>query len=409
MARRRTTSHDMSTGPGQHGALSRRAFMKGAGATALASALGSPRRLAGADAVDAFSPPTLDASYRFDRSELVEITRPGPIILPDGTAQRSWSRRAYLDLNFEDAAFWRNRALQRLRMKKWDMYHTVTPMHYVNFLMAWVGYAGFCTAFVYDRRSRALVEDARFCPPEPPLEMMRNSTDGRSLFRDRVVRMSFEAKGERRRLRVDWPTFAGRGLSGTIDLHEPADHESICATHPIGRRRAYYSHKINCMPAKGGLRLGDETVMLTPADAFGMLDFGRGHYPDRTFWYWATASGLDAAGKRVGFNLGHGNDPADPAENAVFYDGKTHKIGPVRCHVPPGDRMKPWRVDAEDGRVKLTFVPEKVRTVNVDFGPMYSKGQPAFGRYSGQVTLDSGRAVRLNDLFGLFEWFDQKW
>jgi hypothetical protein len=351
----------------------------------------------------------LDESYHYYCPELVEITEPGPVVLPDGTSQCSWSRRPYLDLNFEDAAFYPVRSAQLLRMKKWEMYHAVTPTHYVSLLIAWIGYAAFCSAFVYTRRTRVHIEDIHIRPPYPEPEVMRNSTAGRTVFQTEAVNASFDVDGANRRLRMTWPGFAGLGFRAEIDLYQPAEVESICATHPVNSKRAHYSRKINCMPASGQVQLADETVRLDPKTSFGMLDFGRGYYPDKTFWYWATASGRDRRDKRIGFNLGHGNDPSDAGENAVFYDGRTHKIGAVRCTLPRGDMMQPWRVTSGDGRVDLTLTPEKVRTVRLDLVWLHTVGQPAFGPYNGHVTLDDGKVVQVRDLFGLYEWFDQKW
>ncbi len=394
---------------GETGDLSRRGFVTRSCAAAFGCVLGGRvgRALAAQGVID--GPPTIDDSYHYYAPNLTEITQPGPIILPDGTSQRSWSRRPYLDLNFEDASFLRIRSAQPLRMKKWEMYHMVTPTHYISLLIAWIGYAAFCAALVYTRKSRECLEDIHIRSAYPELAMMRTSAAGRTVYTCKKVRTSFEVNGEVRKLRVDWPTFADVGLRAKIDLHQPADHESICATHLTNPKRSHYSHKINCTTATGEFRLGDETVRLAPPDAFGMLDFGRGYYPSKMFWYWITASGRDDAGKLIGWNLGHHNRAFESVENAVFYDGRLHKIGVCRCQVPKGDLMQPWRVQSEDGKVDLTLTPEKVRNVQVDLGSLHSIGRPAFGLYNGHVKLDDGRVIKVRNLFGLYEWIDQKW
>jgi len=324
-------------------AISRRGFIRRSG-TVVGVLLGAnPRRTVAAQgqAIDPTVPPELDSTYEYYCPQLVEITRPGPIILPDGTSQCSWSRRPYLDLNFEEAAFYPVRSVQRLRMKKWDMYHVITPDHYVSFLVAWIGYAAFCSAQVYDRRTRETLEDIHIRPADPEFPMMRDSTAGRTEYRSKKVNASFEVDGEFRRIRVEFPSFAGIGLFAEINLHHPADHESICGTHLTNPKRAHYGHKIVCMAAVGDLRLARQTYRLDRRDAFGMLDFGRGYYPDRTFWYWATTCGRDETGKPIGFNLGYGNSPSDEGENAVLYDGRLHKIGPTHCRVPRCDLSTP--------------------------------------------------------------------
>ena len=68
--------------------LSRRAFVKLSAATALGVATDGTRRVMAAQKSAASAgPPALDASYPYYCPELVEITKPGPIILPDGTSR----------------------------------------------------------------------------------------------------------------------------------------------------------------------------------------------------------------------------------------------------------------------------------------------------------------------------------
>lgn len=351
----------------------------------------------------------IDDSYRYYCDELIEITEPGKLIGPDGTARCSWSRRPYLDLNFEDADFMFSRAGQRYRFKKWDMYHFATPDLYVGLLVAWIGYGAFCSAHVYDRETKTNYEDLHLRLPWPEFPMMRNSDQGITEYQSRKVTAVFEVQGERRKLRMDFPGFQGSGLQVEVDLHHPQEHESICGTFLTHPRRMNYGHKINCMPVSGEVIFKGRKYLARPDDSFGALDFGRGYYPPKLFWYWATASGLDPAGKLVGFNLGYGNTRANTQENALFYDGKLHKVGQVNCACDPFDLRNPWRVWTDDGKVDLSLIPENVRHGNLKIGPFYSISRPALGYYHGNLTLDSGRVIRLQDLFGLFEWVDQKW
>jgi hypothetical protein len=386
--------------------LSRRKFFRLGGATALACGASGLR--ASKLRAEEYKPPELDSSYIYYCPELIEIKEPGPLIRDDGTARCSWSRRPYLDLNFEDADFFPIRYFQRYRMKKWDMYHMITPDHYLSFLVAWIGYGAFASAYVYDRKANSGMDDMHIRLPRPEFEMMRDSTAGRTEYDSSKVYMLFEVDGERTKIKVHFPGFAGVGMLADIDLHLPEDHESICATHLTHPRRMHYGRKINCMTAKGKISLGRKTFILNPENSFGMLDFGRGYYPAKLFWYWAVSSGRHD-GKPLGFNLGHGNSPEGTAENAIFYDGKIHKIGVTRCQCDPDDLYKPWQVWTPDGRLDLTMIPRNVRYNELKIGSLYSIGRPALGLYSGKITLDSGKVIKIKDLFGLFEWVDQKW
>jgi hypothetical protein len=353
--------------------------------------------------------PDLDSSYVFLCPELVEIKSPGPLVRPDRTALCSWSRRPYLDVNLEDARFYSVPYFQRFRMKKWDMYHIETPEHYLSFIISWIGYGAFCSAYVYERGSRRGSEGTSIKSSQPETPLMRDSTQGISEFKDGKVRASFEVRGERRKIKLDWPGFAQSGLFADIDLVLPAADEIICATHLTSPRRMHYDVKINCMPASGMLGLAGKKFKLDPQNSFGMLDFGRGYFPPKLFWYWAVASGVDRRGKRYGFNLGHGNSPQQTNENAVFYDGRVHKINEVAVCVPQDDLMKDWTVRSNDRRVDLIFSPQSVRYSNLKIGSLHSIGNPALGLFNGSLVLDNGETIEVKDLFGLCEWFDQKW
>jgi hypothetical protein len=239
--------------------------------------------------------------------------------------------------------------------------------------------------------------------------MSRDGATGTTGFKSGQVKASFEIRGEHRKIKIDYPGFAKLGLLADIDLCLPASDEFICATHLTNPRRMHYDVKINCMPAQGEFRLAGKNYKLSPEDSFGMLDFGRGYFPPKLFWYWAVASGTDDKGNRLGFNLGHGNSPLQTNENAVFYKGRVHKIKEVKVKVPQDNLMKEWRVWSDDGRVDLRFAPESVRYSNLKIGSMHSIGNPALGNFKGALVMDDGSRIDVKNLFGLCEWFDQKW
>lgn len=374
-------------------------------------------------------PPLLDESYDYYCPKLEEITEPGPVILPDGSCRCGWTRRPILRLNFEDAKFASSKKIMRQAMKKWDMYHLYTPEYAMQFLVAWIPYSAFFNANIYDRKSNRFYEDTRFLPASPEIEMMPDSSRGRTLFDAGAARAEFEVNGEHHKIKVHFEGFstadkdkADLKLGGSeadrsrtlfdvdLDLLYPDNHDSIAGVHMTNPRRCHYGHKINCMTAEGRVTFGDKTSALSRQDSFGALDFGRGYYPRKMFWYWATASGRMPDGRLIGFNLGYGNTPKNQAESAVFHDGKITKIGVVNCHAPSdSDLTQPWSVKDEEGRVDLTFTPQKPRRVDTKLGSGYSIGRPAFGVYSGKIVTAAGETLALKDLFGLYEWVDSKW
>jgi len=355
-------------------------------------------------------PPELGPSHVFYCKEAPEITEPGPLILPDGTGRCGWMRNPLLDLNLEDARFFSVPRLQRYRLKKWEMYYVVAPEHYLTFLLAWIGYGAFCEVAVYDRVERTWLSAMHLRPPRPEFPMMRNPTGGVTHYDGKKVDAKFEVEGDKRLLTVKDPGFAGRGFECGIELSCPAKHESICGSHLMHPRRPYFGQKITCMKTGGWWKLGDEKRTLDPEICLSILDFGRGYYPPKKFWYWSIASGRDADGALVGWNLGHGNNPEETIENCVFCNGRIHKMTtPIEVRIDYEDLYKPWRIWTRDKRCNLALTPENVRYSDLNLGFLYTHGRPALGLYNGYLTLDSGRKVAVKDFFGVFEWVDQRW
>lgn len=354
-------------------------------------------------------PVTLDDTYLSYCKAYDELTEKGPIVLPDGNCRCGWMRHPMLDLNFEDARF-STKTKMRLAMKKWDMYHMYTPTHAIHLLIAWTAYASFFTAFVYDRRADKVYEESSFLSASPEIPLMRDSTGGKTEYVSGDVRASFEVEGETRRLRVRFPGFAKGNLSADIDLFYPAAFDSIASSQLTAPMRCYFGHKINAMTATGRMELNGETFEMNPETCFGALDFGRGYYPPKLFWYWATASGRHTDGKLIGFNLGYGNRKYNTAENALFYDGKLTKVGETECvEAPDDDPMRAWSVRDAEGLVDLKFAPVNVRRVEVNMGQRYSRGRPCVGIFSGTMRPADGKTIEVENLFGQFEWIDSKW
>ena len=131
------------------------------------------------------------------QQELVEGT-----LLDEGgeVAQAGWSRQPVLDCNLERAAFYRVRALQRFRIKRWDYYGLTTPTHYFSLTLADLGYAGQVFAYVVDFEGRRHHEETLTIPLGRGIALPRNSTEGTSAFDNGRVRMVFGTEPEARRV-----------------------------------------------------------------------------------------------------------------------------------------------------------------------------------------------------------------
>jgi hypothetical protein len=339
------------------------------------------------------------------------LAGPGPLLKRDGTlAEVGWARQPVLDCNLENAAFYRLRFLQGLRIKRWDYYGLTTPTHFYSFTLSDLGYLQMVFAYVVDFANQRHHEETLTLPPGAGVRLPRGSQEGESCYNSRKARLKFLAEPGARRLEIDWPGFDGKGLHCEALLALPAEHESLTLVVPIKGKRFYYNRKINCMPVDGKVEYQGQTAALTPATCLGNLDWGRGVWEYRSFWVWTTASGFLKDGRRIGLNLGYGfGDTSAATENAIILNGKIHKLGQVTYIYDTKNLSAPWSMRSVDGRLTLRFDPFYDRVAKTDFKILGSEVHQLFGRFSGTVQTDEGETIDIHGLVGTSEEHHAKW
>lgn len=115
-------------------------------------------------------------------------------------------------------------------------------------------------------------------------------------------------------------------------------------------------------------------------------------------------------GRTIGLNLGMGfGDTSAATENAVIYNGRIHKLDQVKFEYDPGNFMKPWYFEDNQGRLALDFIPFTERVAVTNLGIIQSEVHQLFGRYHGNATLDDGTVIEIADLIGFAEEHYAKW
>ncbi len=342
-----------------------------------------------------------------------EITEATPLLDAQGNLmQVGWARQPLLDCNLEAVCFYPPllRPLQRFRVKRWDYYGLTTSTHFYALTLADLGYAGQVFAYVVDFEAGTYHEETLTIPLARGITLPRNSTSGISAYEGRQVKMVFRSEPAGRRLSVAWPEFGDQGLAAEIFFHLPPDHESLVITIPIEGKRFYYNRKVNCLPAEGWIEAQGQRTELTSDQHLGNLDWGRGVWPYRSFWVWASASGFLPDWRRVGLNLGFGfGDTSVATENALLLDGRIHKLGQVDFRYDDGDFMRPWRMTSPDSRLDLQFTPFLDRVATTNLLLITSEVHQLFGHYTGTVRTDEGGVVEIQDLVGFAEEHHARW
>lgn len=341
-----------------------------------------------------------------------EITQPGPLLGQNGSLQQvGWARQQTLDCNLENARFYALRGLQRFRVKRWDYYAVFTPQRFFSATVADLGYAGNIFVYTIDFKTKELHEESLVVPFGKGVVLPRNSTAGDTHFENDKARLDFTLTPGKRHLSVSWKEFLdGKDLAAEIDLACPDEFESMNIVIPIGRKRFYYNRKINCMPARGSITLGNESETLDPDSCTGSLDWGRGVWEYSSFWNWASASGFLPDGRTVGLNLGCGfGDLSKAGENALILDNRIHKLEAVPFDYTSGDYMKPWHFRDTEGRLDVTLTPFLDRQAATKLLVIDSEVHQMFGYYNGTAVSDSGETFRIENLVGFAEEHHARW
>ncbi|MCK2215705.1 DUF2804 domain-containing protein [Actinomadura sp. ATCC 31491] len=320
-----------------------------------------------------------------------EITEPVDLCLPGGRlnpAAVGWTRRPLHRANLRGWG----------RAKRWEYWGVVTPSHVVGVVASSLDYAGVHGVYVLDRASRAEVSHDAVVPLARGAVFPPVSGAGRARATGGGVRVEIDQDPGGTRLRAAAP-----GVAVDLEIPLPDGHESLGVVVPWGPRRFQYTVKDVGRPVRGRLVLGDVTHDVGE-DAFAVLDHGRGRWPYSVAWNWAAGS---APGRAVQLG-GKWTDGTGMTENALFLDGRLHKIGAeLEWSYDRADWLKPWRISG-DG-VEVEFTPFHERVSRTELGVVGSETHQCFGSFGGRVRAGDGAWVALDGLTGWAEEARNRW
>ncbi|MBE7325828.1 DUF2804 domain-containing protein [Nocardioides sp. Y6] len=322
-----------------------------------------------------------------------EITEPVDLCLPDGRlnpAAVGWTRTPLHRANLKGWG----------RAKRWEYWGIVTPTHVVGVVLSSLDYAGVPSLYVLERATgREWAEDGLV-----PLGrgVVLPEVSGRGLARTSGggVRITLDQ-------RPDSTSIAAQ--AGAVEIHLdvplPPGHESLGVVVPWSETRFQYTVKDVARPVSGTLTIEGVTHEVGEG-SFAVLDHGRGKWPYSMTWNWG--AGYDPA-RRVGLQVGgQWTDGTGSTENALFVDGRLHKISDVlEWSYDRADWLKPWHVGGP--RVDATFTPFHERVATTNLVVLAGETHQCFGHFSGWATTDDGERVSLDGLVGWVEEARNRW
>lgn len=301
------------------------------------------------------------------------------------------------------------------RIKEWDYYCILSQKrgYGVALTVSDLGYAALASVVWLDFAQRIFEPlDSIKLLTRGSIKFPASSSSGEVKYEDAKVCIHYQVSGGERHIEASSPRFAGgQALHCDLTLQQDlrADTMVIATSWKENRRAFYYNQKINCMPARGTVSIGDKAYAFEPNDSFGVLDWGRGYWLYRNRWYWGSASGL-YEGTPIGWNIGYGFTDRTPAsENVIFYDGKANKLDEVVFHLNEDNYLEPWKFTSNDGRFEMDFEPILDRHSAMKLGIIASIQNQIFGYYSGTLVLDDGKKISIDRLLGSAEDVRNRW
>jgi hypothetical protein len=336
-----------------------------------------------------------------------EITDSSNLFNDDGSlVQRGWARKPILNYNKDKIGKgWS-------RIKEWDHFSVLNKDF--GFQLT-IGDIGYLTQMSYvwldfEKKERDGKGLFKFFTKSKILPL-NSLEDSEIEFPTKKFKATISKQNNKRILTIDDPSFQDEGIKGRIVLQDDpkTDNTVVVTGYKEDPRLFYYNHKINYMPAEGSLVIGDKSYSFEPESSYGLMDWGRGIWPYKTHWLWGSGCGL-VDGVPIAFNIGYGfGDLSTHTENIIFYDGKAHKIDEVIFHHENRDPTKPWKFTSNDNRFNMTLDPIIPHREKLNFGLIYLNSSLLHGLYSGEVVLDNGEKIKIENMLGHAEDIFWRW
>lgn len=334
--------------------------------------------------------------------ELLEST-----LLCDGkgnllASSRGWSRHPLHSCNL--SGHWP-------RKKKWNYWNIASDRYLFCIAVANFDYAAMAFTYLYDYNTNQLYEKTLIVPFARGCGMPDNVREDIH-FKNKGMNLSFTEDKSCTKIHVECDNFKETiPLTAEFIIEHPAGLETLNVVIPWDNKRFQYTSKQNCLPAVGTAAIGNEVFYFKSGETFASLDFGRGIWPRRTFWNWATASGI-YEGKSIGLNLGGSwTDGTGMTENGILFDGKINKISDdVVFDYCKDNLMKSWSIRTQNcNRIEVEFTPGYDRIVVTNIPFIKSIMHQVFGHFSGSIVLDNGDKINIYNIPGCVEEHNAKW
>ena len=290
----------------------------------------------------------------------------------------------------------------KYRIKRWEYLGICNNDIIFGMAVVRLGYICNLFAYLFDRHSARIIENDIFTPGGGAAIFAGTSQTGEITFKSGKTAVLISSDPET--ITVAGTIKGELSVSLSFDKYE---EPLVCLTR-VGLKGFNYTHKEAGIPVRGTIRYKGESWDIREKQSFGVRDYTLGYLARQTFWNWASGGGMDKEGNRIGFNLVQGVNETGFTEIAFWVNGRVVKTDVVDFRYDDLDLLKPWRIESNDGRVRLRFLPEGKRSADIHAGLIVSKFHQPFGRFEGTLR-DGDHVCELQNVSGFTEEHYAKW
>ncbi len=312
-----------------------------------------------------------------------------------------WSRNPIVNCNLSGHMF---------RKKKWNYWCITNERCLFSVTISNIDYAGMIFAYFLDFKTKLFIEKTVISPFGKGCDMP-DSVRGSVVFDNDKLSIAFNRDINGTHITASCKDFQGFEMKADFIVESPPGHETLNVVVPWDEKHFQFTSKHQCLPVKGNITVGNNSYDLSSTTTFGCLDYGRGVWPYKVNWNWASASGIQS-GKTIGLNIGgQWTDGTGMTENALVVDGKLTKLSEdMEFIYDKKDFMNPWVIKtAATDRVNLNFIPFYERIAKTNLAVIKSEVHQMIGYFYGIIKTAKGEVIKITDLLGWAEDHYGQW
>lgn len=305
-----------------------------------------------------------------------------------------------------------------LRIKEWDYYYIGNEHYAVALTIADNSYMSLLSVSFLDFDNKSYITKSKMgLLPFGKTNLPSTSEKGDITLNISSCSLKFINETTKRHLIGTFKKFDGSNdFSCDIELLDmPKDSMVIAIPFDKLPKHFYYNQKINCLIARGEFKIGNKTYSFNNNSSLGVQDWGRGVWPYKSSWYWASLSTYDVYGRKIGLNLGYGfGNTTNATENMLFVDGihtKLDDIVFVFQNDEKGNRdlKNQWKIISKNRDVDITFEPILDRVDKMSIGIISTNQHQIFGKMKGTIKISDQEKITLTGQIGFSEVISHKW